>query len=83
MTKIVISMDGGVIHSVLSSDPLNTEVILLDFDTEDTDDTYPEVVTLDNGSRVYAVHLDAEPMEPTAEEVYEALDLLDKREAVA
>lgn len=83
--KIVIAMEGGVIQNVLSDDPNNTDIVLLDWDEDEgynpTDGPDSRVVELQDGTCVYAVELDAEPMESMVVEAREALDLMKQRDS--
>jgi len=59
-------MEGGLIHNVISEEPL--EVLVIDRDTEGMESE--EGMTLPNGERVFVQTMDAEEDELTVEGIF-------------
>jgi len=64
--RAVIEMEGGLIHNVISEEPL--EVLVIDRDTEGMESE--EGMTLPNGERVFVQTMDAEEDELTVEGIF-------------
>ena len=65
--RTVIEMEGGLIHSVISEEPL--EVLVIDRDTEGIDED--EGMTLPDGERVFVQTMDAEEDELAVESIFD------------